>query len=272
MPTASSRNYSAPRSVLPLALLAVFVVAGPLIGLLLNIPWARLPELAASIEAQKALQLSLLTSVISTVVCIVLGIPLAVWLRRLQRSAPALTGAIQLFVYAPLVLSPVVSGLALTFFWGRRGFLGQWLDDMGVSVAYSMLGVIAVQVFVALPFFVAMTSATMQAIPAELDEAATLDGATRSQVMRHILLPLAAPGILTGTVLSFARALSEYGATLTFAGNVEGQTRTIPLLVSLGLSSGDMGQALGACFLLLGVYVLVIAAMVGLRVLTRVGK
>lgn len=264
------RNFGAPRRLLVLALCAIFVVAAPLVGLLVSIPWLRLPELVGNAQARSALQLSLFTSAISTVICAFLGIPLVLWLRRWARKSATLAGAVQLVVYAPLVLSPVVSGLALTFMWGRRGLLGQWLDGMGISVAYSMVGVIVVQVFVSLPFFIAMVSTALNAISHDVEEAATLDGASRMQVVRHILLPLAFPGIVMGIVLSFARALSEYGATLTFAGNIEGQTRTIPLLVSLGLSSGDMNQALGACILLLGVYVLIAALIVGVRVISGV--
>lgn len=264
------RNFGAPRRLLVLALCAIFVVAAPLVGLLASIPWLRLPELVGNAQARSALQLSLFTSAISTVICAFLGIPLVLWLRRWARKSPTLAGAVQLVVYAPLVLSPVVSGLALTFMWGRRGLLGQWLEGMGMSVAYSMLGVIVVQVFVSLPFFIAMVATALHGISHDVEEAATLDGASRMQIVRFILLPLAFPGILTGMVLSFARALSEYGATLTFAGNIEGQTRTIPLLVSLGLSSGDMNQALGACILLLGVYVLIAALIVGVRVISGV--
>lgn len=264
------RNFGAPRRLLVLALCAIFVVAAPLVGLLASIPWLRLPELVGNAQARSALQLSLVTSAFSTVIFAFLGIPLVLWLRRWARNSPTLAGAVQLVVYAPLVLSPVVSGLALTFMWGRRGLLGQWLEGMGMSVAYSMLGVIVVQVFVSLPFFIAMVATALHGISHDVEEAATLDGASRMQIVRFILLPLAFPGILTGMVLSFARALSEYGATLTFAGNIEGQTRTIPLLVSLGLSSGDLNQALGACILLMGVYVLIAALIVGVRVTSGV--
>ena len=258
-----TRNHAAPTWLLPIVVLALLILVGPLVGLLVSIPWARLPELIAAPQARQAFTLSLWTSVVSTAACIVLGLPLALWLRRLAQRFPRspgswLVGALQLLVYAPLVLSPVVSGLAMIFFWGRRGMVGQWLDAAGFPVAYSTAGVLLVQVFVALPFFVATTITALNAIPRQLEEAAATEGASRAQVMRHILLPLAAPGMATGAVLSFARALSEFGATVTFAGNIAGESRTIPLLVSLGLSSGDMDQALGACILLLGIYVLIL--------------
>ena len=248
------------------------VIAGPIVGLLVTIPWSRLPQLVTTDEAVTSFRLSVLTASASTVVCIALGTPLALWLRQWARQRPQLVGVLELMVYAPLVLSPVVSGLALVFFWGRRGLVGEWLDNMGIPIAYSTWGVVVVQVFVSLPFFVATLATALRAIPILLEEAAATEGATRGQIMRHIVLPLAAPGMVTGAVLSFARSLSEYGATLTFAGNVAGQSRTIPLLVSLGLSSGDMDQALGACILLLGIYLLVMGGIVAAMILPRVRR
>ena len=268
----SRRNWATPTSLLPFAFIAMVVIAGPIVGLLVTIPWSRLPQLVTTDEAVTSFRLSVLTASASTVVCIALGTPLALWLRQWARQRPQLVGVLELMVYAPLVLSPVVSGLALVFFWGRRGLVGEWLDNMGIPIAYSTWGVVVVQVFVSLPFFVATLATALRAIPILLEEAAATEGATRGQIMRHIVLPLAAPGMVTGAVLSFARSLSEYGATLTFAGNVAGQSRTIPLLVSLGLSSGDMDQALGACILLLGIYLLVMGGIVAAMILPRVRR
>src|SRR5699024_10615183 len=162
---------------------------------------------------------------------------------RLQRRRPGLSQFIQLAVYAPLVLSPVVSGLALVFFWGRPGLLGPLLERAGWSVAYTTLGVVVVQVFVALPFVVATAVTALRSVPDSVQDAAAVDGANRSEVLRLVILPIAWPGIAVGLVLAFARSLGEYGATLTFAGNVAGRTRTLPLLIELGLSSNDMDRA-----------------------------
>ncbi|AWB85056.1 molybdenum ABC transporter permease [Corynebacterium liangguodongii] len=258
--------------MLPLVGLGVAFVAGPLIALLAAIPWARVPELVATREAQSAFALTLLTASASTAACATIGVPMALWMRRwLEIGRPTLVGLAQVLIYAPLVLSPVVSGLALTFVWGRRGVLGEWLDAAGIPLAYTPWGVIVVQVFVSLPFFVATAVTALRAIPRSLEEAAATEGATRAQTLRHIVLPLAAPGVGTGAVISFARAVSEFGATITFAGNVEGQSRTIPLLISLGLSSGDMDQALGACILLLGVYGIALGMLAAARMLPRGG-
>lgn len=254
-----------PAALACIALAAVVLLAGPLVALLLNIPWDRAVELVTAPAAVQSLTLSLATASAATVLCIVLGLPLSVWLAELTRRHPGRGEVVQLVVYAPLVLSPVVSGLALVFFWGRRGLVGSWLGEFGVHVAYTSLAVVVVQVFVSLPFFVSTTVTALRGIPVALSEAAALDGASRWQNVRRVLVPVAWPGIAAGTVLSFARALSEYGATLTFAGNVAGQTRTIPLLVELGLSANDMDRALGACILLIGIYVFVVGGVVLVR-------
>ena len=207
-----------PAALLALVIPAFFVIGGPLLGLLLNIPWARAWELVAAPE-----------------------------------------------VLTSLVLSPVVSGLALIYFWGRQGLLGSLLHSAGVNIAYTTSGVVAVQVFVSMPFLVATAVTALRDIPQSVTDAAAVDGAGRWQRLWLVVLPIAWPGILVGLVLAFARSLGEYGATLTFAGNVAGQTRTIPLLIELGLSSNDMDRVLGACLVLLGVYVLVVGTVVLVR-------
>ncbi len=213
------------------ATLALLFLLGPVVALLFNIPWHRSWELLTQPESLQPLGLSLRTAVLATVICTLLGSPLALALHHHARNHPRWVAGIQVLVYAPLVLSPVVSGLALTFLWGRRGLLGQHLDQVGVQVAFTTTAVVITQVFVALPFFV--------------------------------------PGVVTGMILGFARALGEYGATLTFAGNVAGVTRTIPLHIELGLSSNDMDQALGAVIMLLAVYVLIIGAIGVTRMISR---
>lgn len=254
-----------PVAVAGVALLSVLLLLGPLVALLLNIPWARAVELVTDPATVQSLTLSLSTALVATVLCVVLGLPLSLWLVELLRQFPRRGDVVQVVIFAPLVLSPVVSGLALVFFWGRRGLVGQWLEGLGLHVAYTSLAVVVVQVFVALPFFVATTATALRAIPTVVTEAAALDGASRWQTVTRVLVPLAWPGMAVGVVLSFARALSEYGATLTFAGNVAGETRTIPLLVELGLSANDMDRALGACLTLIGLYVVVVGGIALVR-------
>lgn len=258
-----AKNYSTPTGSGGLVAAALAFILSPLIAFVAAIPWGGLGTVLGQ-EAWAALGLSAGTSALSTGLCVLFGLPVALWLRQVGLRRPVLAGAVNLAVLIPLVLSPVLTGLALTLLWGRTGVVGGALDALGLPVAFSPAAVVIVQVFVSLPFFVAAVGAALRAVDREWEEAAALDGATRSQTLRYVVIPAAAPGIITGAVLSFARALSEYGATLTFAGNIAGKTQTIPLLVALGLGANDMDAALGAAVLLLGLYVLVVAVIVAI--------
>ncbi|NLZ58073.1 MAG: ABC transporter permease subunit, partial [Corynebacterium sp.] len=142
-------------------------------------------------------------------------------------------------------------------------------DQLGIPIAFTTLAVVLTQVFVALPFFVSTVVTALRGIPVHFEEIAATEGATRWEIMARVIIPLCLPGIFTGMILGFARALGEYGATLTFAGNVAGVTRTIPLHIELGLSSNDMDKALGAVIMLLAVYVLVIGAIGVIRMISQ---
>ena len=157
-------------------------------------------------------------------------------------------------IYTPVILSPVVSGLGLLFFWGRKGLIGSYLYQAGISIPFTSNAVIIAQTFVALPFFVATAVTTLQAIPREYEEIALVEGAGPAEVTFKVLLPLAAPGLATAFLLSFARALGEYGATVTFAGNVQGKTQTIPLAIDLAINSSDLPSALGSALILISLY------------------
>ncbi len=229
------------------SLIGLALILGPLLGLLYNIPWMGLHEIIDE-EVVGATQLSLVTASISTLICGVIGAPLALTLckvldRSRLRGAGSLLYAI---IYTPIIFSPVVSGLGLLFFWGRKGIIGAALYDAGIKITFTTTAVIIAQVFVALPFFVASAVTTLQAIPREYEEIAEVEGAKASEITYRVLLPLAAPGIATGFLLSFARALGEFGATVTFAGNVKGKTETIPLSIDLAISGGNMSGALGS--------------------------
>lgn len=239
------------------AVLAVLVSAGPLAALAGRIPWTRVPELLGAPGALDSLRLSVLAALAATVLCALLGLPLALLLTRLREGPFASLAAFA--VYAPLVLSPVVSGLALVFFWGRRGVIGALLSAHGLSVAFTPWAVVLAQVFVALPFFVATAATALRAVPRELEELAATEGAGPWERLVRVALPIAAPGLWTAALLSFARAVGEYGATITFAGNVQDVTRTVPLRIDLALASDDMDAALGGCLMLLGVYAAVAA-------------
>ncbi|OMH34498.1 molybdenum ABC transporter permease [Tersicoccus sp. Bi-70] len=237
--------------------LVLALTLGPLAGLLLNVPWAQLPGLLAEPEVQRSLALSLGTAAISTGLCAVLGVPVAVLMTRLRGTAVDLARGALL---VPLVLSPVVSGLVLLFFWGRYGLFGSLLDTLGIRVGFSPAAVVIVQVFVSLPFFIVSVMTALAGIDEELELSAATCGASANQVLRYITVPLAAPGILVGTLLAFARSLGEYGATITFAGSIDGQTRTLPLQISLALNSARPDQALGVCLMLVAIYLVVLVA------------
>ncbi|GAA4360567.1 ABC transporter permease [Paeniglutamicibacter cryotolerans] len=239
------------------SLLALAFLAGPLIALGAAADWGRLGGQLTDPSTREALWLSLRTSTVSTGLCLALGIPLSVLLSRLHGPLLQLMRGVLLI---PLVLSPVVSGLALLYFWGRRGTLGGWLESMGWGVGFSPAAVVLVQVFVSLPFFVVAALSSIESVDANLELSAANAGANAAQIVRYITLPLAAPGIIVGTLLAFARSLGEYGATITFAGSVAGETRTLPLQIELALNSNAPSSAVGISIMLVGLYLLVLIA------------
>lgn len=244
----------------PFALLAVVAVAFlaiPLVGLLLRTPWGRLPELLTSPEAVEALRLSLLCSVAAAGVAFVLGVPLA-WV--LARSRMRGIAVLRALVTLPLVLPPVVGGVALLLAFGRRGVVGQYLYEwFGVQLPFSTAGVIMAEAFVAMPFLVITVEAALRSADPRFEEAAATLGASRWTVIRRVTLPLIAPALLAGTVLAWARALGEFGATITFAGNLPGVTQTLPLAVYSALDTDrEAAVALSLVLLLVSLTVLLL--------------
>ena len=246
---------SVPRSFTIPAFIGLLVIAGPLLGLFLNVPWSQLGTVFTP-QVMGAANLSLSTATISTLICGLLGAPISLLLSKvLNRSRLHRFGAVlYAIIYTPVILSPVVSGLGLLFFWGRKGLIGSYLYQAGISIPFTSNAVIIAQTFVALPFFVATAVTTLQAIPREYEEIALVEGAGPAEVTFTVLLPLAAPGLATAFLLSFARALGEYGATVTFAGNVQGKTQTIPLAIDLAINSSDLPSALGSALILISLY------------------
>ncbi|MGO1052087.1 molybdate ABC transporter permease subunit [Crossiella sp. CA198] len=217
------------------ALLGLAFLLVPLLGLLVRAPWARLPEQLFSPEIGAALRLSLLCATLATLICLVLGIPLA-WL--LARGDLPGRGLIRALVTVPLVLPPVVGGVALLLVLGRRGVLGQYLDEwFGISLPFTTAGVVLAEAFVALPFLVISVEGALRAGDGRLEEAAATLGASRWLTFRRVTLPSIFPGVIAGAVLCWARALGEFGATITFAGNFPGRTTTMPLAVYLALET-----------------------------------
>lgn len=253
-----------------LASCALVLTAGPLIGLCAQIPWTNLGELIRNPSVQTATRLSVITASTTTLICVFLGVPLALLIARvLPRTRWASWGtAIHGLIYAPVVFSPVVSGLALVYFWGRRGLIGSWLSEQGIAITFTPLAVVLAQVFVAMPFFVATYVNVLRTVPVEFEEIALTEGASPTDITFRVLLPVTASGLATAALLAFARALGEYGATLMFAGNLEGVTRTLPLNIELMLSSADTAGALGSALVMIALYLTLIAIFV-LTVLLR---
>ena len=255
------RASSSPRAKLPWVLwipaaLALALVVLPVVGLLVRSDLGRLPGLIVSDTSLTALRLSLETAAISTLACIALGVPLAVVLARSRFRGLRLLRAI---VLLPLVLPPVVGGLALLYLLGRKGFLGYLFQvTAGVQIPFTTTAVIIAQTFVAMPFLVVSLEGALRNAGDSYEQVAATLGAKPWTVFRRVTVPLLLPALGSGAVLSFARALGEFGATITFAGSLEGVTQTLPLAVYTEAES-DIDSAVALSLLLIVVAVVVIA-------------
>ena len=238
----------------------VALLAVPLLGLVARAPWSSVLEILGRTDVRTALRLSLVCSLWATFVAAAVGLPLAWALARLEFPGKRIVRAVAI---VPLVLPPVVGGVALLLAFGRRGLVGQWLDAwFGVTLPFTVGGAVLAEAFVALPFFVLTAESAFRNADRRLEDAARTLGAGRWTVFRRITLPLTAPALGAGAVLAWARALGEFGATITFAGNAPGRTTTIPLQVYLLLESGGLDAAIVLSLVLLLVCVVV---LVGLR-------
>lgn len=242
--------------VLALAGLAVFVV--PLLGLLARTPWQDLPQLLTEDVVADALRLSLIASLGATAISTVIGVPLALVLARVDfPGRPIVRGLVLL----PLVIPPVVGGAALLFALGRRGVIGAPLyEATGLVLPFSTWGVIIATTFVAMPFLVITVEGALRNLDPRFEGAAASLGAGRWTVLRRVTLPMIAPSLAAGLLLTWARALGEFGATITFAGNIEGVTRTLPLDVSIALES-DPDRAIALSLLMLAVALVVLVTL-----------
>ncbi|MCF7552888.1 MULTISPECIES: ABC transporter permease [Pseudonocardia] len=209
--------------------LAFLLIVLPVLGLFQRAAWARMPELLLSDAALSALRLSLETAAISTGLCILLGGPLAV---VLARSAMPGLRTVRSIVLLPLVLPPVVGGLALLFLLGRTGLVGRQLDLwFGLTIPFTTAAVVLAQTFVAMPFLVVSLEGALRTAGRRYESVAATLGASPALAFRRITIPLVLPGLMSGAVLAFARCMGEFGATIAFAGSLQGTTRTLPLLV-----------------------------------------
>jgi molybdate transport system permease protein len=234
--------------LVPASLGTVFLVL-PLVGLLLRAPWSDLGSQLTAPGVGQALRLSLVSATLATAVALVLGVPLA-WL--LARTRIRGRSVLRALVTVPLVLPPVVGGIALFLVLGRQGIIGRWLfDTFGFSLPFTTAAVVVAETFVAMPFLVVSVEGALHAADARYEEAAATLGADRWTTFRRVTLPLVAPGVAAGAVLCWARALGEFGATITFAGQYPGTTETMPLAVYLELAAGHPEAAVALSLVLL---------------------
>jgi molybdate transport system permease protein len=248
--------------ILALAALAVAFLALPVAALL-----ARTLTSGAVVSALgerallDALWLSLATTAVSLAVVVLLGTPLAYVLARTRFRGSTL---VETLVDLPIVLPPSVAGLALLFAFGRRGALGPGLELLGIGLPFTTLAVVLAQVFVAAPFYIRAARAGLVGVEREVEDAARVDGAAEWAVLRRVTLPLAAPALGAGLVLAWARAMGEFGATILFAGNIEGRTQTLPLLVYSQFQA-SLDAAVAAAAILVGAAFAVLVAVRLLR-------
>ncbi|OBA91353.1 molybdenum ABC transporter permease subunit [Mycolicibacterium mucogenicum] len=244
----------------PAALGALFVVL-PLIAVAAKVDWSRFLELISSESSVTALVLSLKTAAASTVLCVLLGVPMAL---VLARSGSRVVRWTRPLILLPLVLPPVVGGIALLYAFGRLGLIGRYLDAAGVHIAFSTTAVVLAQTFVSLPFLVIALEGAARTAGAQYEAVAATLGARPTTVWRRVTLPMLAPGLVSGAVLAFARSLGEFGATLTFAGSRQGVTRTLPLEIYLQREA-DADAAVALSLVLVVVAAVVVLAMGGAR-------
>jgi len=242
-----------PFSLAAAATIGVAFLVLPLIGLLAKAPWSDLPALITSSEADTALRLSLECSLGALALALVTGVPLA-WLLA-RRDFPG-KSAVRALVTVPLVLPPVVGGVALLFAFGRRGILP-------LHIAFTTWGAVAAEAFVAMPFLVLAVEGALRSLDERYEDVASTLGAGPLSTFRRVTLPLVGPGLAAGAALAWARALGEFGATITFAGNLPGTTQTLPLHIYVQLQSGHPEAAIAASVLMLAVSILVLVALRG---------
>jgi molybdate transport system permease protein len=252
-----SAGHTLPWPVWVPAVVGFGLIAVPVAGLVLRADWPNFLTLITSDAALDALRLSLQTGLTSTALCLLFGTPLALVLAR--SDLPGLP-VFRSIVLLPLVLPPVVGGLTLLFLLGRTGPVGQLLDAwFGITVPFSTAAVVIAQTFVAMPFLVVSLEGALRTAGDRYEAVAATLGASPMTALRRVTIPVVLPGLVSGAVLAFARALGEFGATVAFAGSLQGTTRTLPLLIYLD-SQDDLDSAVALSLLLVVVAVVVIVA------------
>ena len=247
-----------PLLLMLLALLGLGFFVLPLLGLLARTPWSRLGSLLAADLVLDALRLSAVASLSATAISVVIGVPLAWVLARIDFPGRRFVRGL---VLLPLVLPPVVGGSALLFALGRRGVVGEPLDRaVGLVLPFSSWGVVVAVTFVAMPFLVLTVEGALRNLDPRCEAAAATLGAGQWTVLRRVTLPMIAPSLVSGLVLTWARALGEFGATLTFAGNLQGRTQTLPLAIFVALES-DRDTAVALSLIMVAISLAVLAML-----------
>ncbi|BDV31470.1 molybdate ABC transporter permease [Microbacterium terricola] len=237
-----------PQILLLPALLALALLVLPLAALVGRVDWSTLWSDITSPEALAALWLSLGTAAVATLLCVLLGVPLAL---VIARAAPGPAALLRAVVTVPLVLPPMVGGVALLFLLGRNGWLGALLEPAGIRIPFTTTAVVLAQIFVALPFLVLALEGALRTTGVGFEQAAAALGAGRWTTLVRVTLPLATPGLVAGVVLCFARAIGEFGATALFAGNAPGTTQTMPLAIYSAFNGAGVSQGTAVALALL---------------------
>ncbi|MEV4736515.1 MULTISPECIES: ABC transporter permease [unclassified Microbacterium] len=253
--SAADHRGHAPRALLVPALIGLVFLVLPLAALVARVNWSTFVTDVTSDAARDALVLSLVTGLVATAVCTIVGVPLAL---TIARAGPRVAAVLRAVVTIPLVLPPMVGGVALLYLFGRAGWFG------GLGLSFSTPAVVLAQTFVALPFLVLAVEGAVRTSGVEYERTAAALGANRWTILRRVTLPLAAPGIVVGVVLCFARAIGEFGATALFAGNRPGVTQTMPLAIYTAFNGAGVSQGTAVALALL-----LLAAAIAVLLLVR---
>lgn len=253
----ASRGRKTPLAIAVLAAIGVCFVALPLAALLIRAPWSNLIDQLSSAGAWTALRLSVVVSLSAAAISLLLGAPVA-WV--LARSRVPARSVLRAIVILPLVLPPVVGGVGLLAALGRSGIIGRWLDDIGIQLTFTIWGAIVATTFVSIPLVILAVEAGLRSLDPRFEQAGSAMGASRAYVLWRVTLPLLRPQLAAGLVLAWARALGEFGATITFAGNLAGRTQTLPLAVYQTRQT-DPGAAVLISLLLVALSLIVLVSM-----------
>jgi molybdate transport system permease protein len=246
------------KSLSVVAVIAVAVIGVPIVGLFVRVPWTRMGELWSNDTASQALLITLQTSLIATAFCIVLGVPLA-W--AMSNMPPRIRTFARAIVTVPVVLPPVVGGIALLSALGRKGVFGGLLSSVGISLPFTQTAVVLSQLFVAMPFLVLAVEGQFRTIDRGVIDAARVMGFGPFRTFTHVVLPMTKASIIAGAILAWARAVGEFGASITFAGSLKGKTQTLPMAV-YELLERDWELAMGLSVVMI---LFAVAVIFGLR-------